>query len=81
VDRDFCIVQVELKGGARLETRVGAPRGTPENPLSSAMLAKKFTECAVRVLPAPRVHAILERLERLEREVDLRPLVAQLASV
>lgn len=77
---DFSIVQVDLKGGRRLEMRVGAPKGSPENPVSDQTLAAKFLDCALRVLPKHRAEAALALLQRLESVEDLGSLIGNLSS-
>ncbi len=53
--------------------------GHPGNPLTAAALQEKFTECAAVVLPADRVGALAEMLQRLDACPDLRSLTAILS--
>jgi 2-methylcitrate dehydratase PrpD len=72
-------VELRLRGGATLNRRVLHPRGSPADPLRPEELAAKFRDCAAAALGAGQAGAALDRLMRMEREPDVRGLVAALA--
>ena len=71
-------VEVRLRAGATLTRRVVHPRGSPRDPLRPADLAAKFLDCADAALEPEEAEAALTRLLAVEREPDVRGLVASL---
>jgi 2-methylcitrate dehydratase PrpD len=71
-------VELRLRGGATLSRRVTHPRGSPADPLRVEDLAAKFRDCAAAALDPDQVETALARLLRVEREPDVRALVAAL---
>jgi 2-methylcitrate dehydratase PrpD len=61
------IVAVELKGGGTRERRVDLAKGKTSRPLSPDELARKYADCAGRVLPEAAVESSRRLLERLDR--------------
>jgi 2-methylcitrate dehydratase PrpD len=66
----FAEVTVRMVDGRRFDRRVDQAKGQPRNPLTDAELDVKFRDCAVRVLPADRVEALLDAVRSLERAPD-----------
>lgn len=71
-------VEVRLRAGATLTRRVVHPRGSPADPLRPDDLAAKFLDCADAALDPEQAESALGRLRRIEREPDVRALVAAL---
>ena len=69
-------VTVKLRDGRVLTACANGARGYPARPASDAELAAKFTSCASRTLPAPRVARALAMLQDLDRLEDCRLLFA-----
>ena len=63
----------------QLRERVTHAKGQPKNPLSDAELDAKFRDCAIRVLPANRVDAVLVSIRTLETVPDVSTIAAALA--
>jgi 2-methylcitrate dehydratase PrpD len=70
--RMLSIVEVELEDGRVLTQESGPYRGGPERPFTREELYDKFTECGSLVLPADRLDAIFERIERIEQVSNIR---------
>jgi 2-methylcitrate dehydratase PrpD len=67
--RDWLIVSVRLTDGRVVTVETSDPIGSPEKPLSTALLHAKFRDCAanaVRPIPATDVEKALAMLEQLE---------------
>jgi 2-methylcitrate dehydratase PrpD len=71
-------VDVTLRGGATLTRTATRPHGSAEDPLRPDELAEKFRDCAAGALEPSRAERALARLGALERERDVRSLVADL---
>lgn len=71
-------VEVRLRGGAVVTRRVTHPRGSPADPLRPEDLAAKFRGCAAAVLDRDQAEAAFQRLLEVDREPDVRGLVAAL---
>ena len=68
-------VRVTLKDGTTLTQKVHRPLGRgPENPLPTALLEAKFSNCAERSLSANQVPVLLERLWTLDEAASVREL-------
>jgi 2-methylcitrate dehydratase PrpD len=75
-------VTIRLRDGRSATAPVGAPLGSPGNPLDDAQLLTKFTDCArnaVRPLPDDAVQAVARALLHLEEVEDVRDLMQPLA--
>jgi len=70
--RMLSIVEVELQDGRVLTQESGPYRGGPERPFTREELRDKFMECGSLVLPADRLNAIFERIERIEMDSNIR---------
>lgn len=71
-------VEITLKDGRRLQSRVSHPRGTSENPMTSEEIVNKFEALARRVLTPERVGHIVSVTENLEDQGDLRTVAKML---
>jgi 2-methylcitrate dehydratase PrpD len=71
-------VEVRLREGRSLSRQVARPRGAPGDPLRPEELAAKFRDCAAVALEPEQADRALARLGALEREPDVRRLVADL---
>jgi 2-methylcitrate dehydratase PrpD len=78
IEEGHVTVEVRLRGGPALARRVAHPRGSPDDPLGPDELAGKFLDCASGVLDPDRAERALARLRALEREPDVRAVVADL---
>jgi 2-methylcitrate dehydratase PrpD len=72
---DRTTVTIALADGREVSETVWFARGSPEHPLGREALVAKYAECAARSLPAEDARRALERLERLESEPTVRPLM------
>jgi 2-methylcitrate dehydratase PrpD len=72
-------VEILLKDGRRFETRVDFARGSAEFPMGFREIAAKFRSLAAPVIPADRMDALVETVERLEQLEDIRKLTGMLA--
>jgi 2-methylcitrate dehydratase PrpD len=69
------VVEVDLVDGRRLvQPSDDRYRGGPDLPFTREELHAKFVECGELVLPADRLRLLLERLEMLELQTDIREL-------
>jgi 2-methylcitrate dehydratase PrpD len=71
-------VSVRLADGRVLATPARGARGHPDAPLPDEALARKFSDCAARVLPPERVASVAEMLRTLDGCPDLRTVTALL---
>jgi 2-methylcitrate dehydratase PrpD len=71
-------VELRLRAGTTLTRRVVQPRGSPGDPLRPDDLAAKFLDCADAALEPDQAEVALARLLAVDREPDVRALVAQL---
>lgn len=67
----FSEVTLTLTDGRRLQSRVYAAKGQPENPLKDGELDAKFRDCAARALPGERIESLLAALRALETVPDV----------
>jgi hypothetical protein len=70
----------KFRDGGEFRAAVEYPRGEPENPVSDALLADKFIDCAEGVLAdgaADRVKDLILDLDNLERLGELTALLAR----
>jgi 2-methylcitrate dehydratase PrpD len=72
--RYVSVVEVVTRDGRRLARRVDDARGTPANPLPADEIRAKFRRLATGPIPARRADAIVEVVDRLDRERDLSRL-------
>jgi 2-methylcitrate dehydratase PrpD len=71
-------VELRLRAGTTLARRVVHPRGSPADPMRPEDLAAKFRDCAEAALDPAQADEALARLLAVEREPDVRGLVAAL---
>jgi 2-methylcitrate dehydratase PrpD len=67
-------VEILLKSGERLETRVDFAKGSSERPMSFEEVAEKFKSLAGRVIAKRRIDAIVETIEKIEKLDDIKKL-------
>ncbi len=67
---------VRLADGRVIEERIGAARGTPDNPGTRDDLEAKFCRLAETVLPAPRVAELMVAMRGLAETKDVARIVA-----
>lgn len=75
--RGWLILTLRLSNGRTVRVEASEPIGSPEQPLSAAVLRSKFQDNAgnaVRAIAAQDVAAALDMLERLEQVSDVRQL-------
>jgi 2-methylcitrate dehydratase PrpD len=66
-------------GGVRHEVHIPHASGTAENPMSDAQIETKFMANATPVVGAERATRAVEWIARLERQPDMRELIALVA--
>lgn len=74
------VMEIRLRNGRTVSTRVEQFRGAGERPLTASELAGKFRECAGTVLDAARVTRLQEMIENLGKLDDAADLAALLAA-
>ena len=67
-------VTIVLRNGRRVETHVSHATGSPENPMSDAVLEKKFRDLAGEVLSSSAVETLLEAVWQLHEAPNLERL-------
>jgi len=76
--RREAVVEVTLANGKMLSERVGAVRGTAENPMSRQDIIDKARDLITPVLGAPTSQKLIDKvfaIESVKNVVDLRPLL------
>ena len=73
-------VEITLADGTVLATAVGAPKGTPSDPLSPDEVLAKFHRCAAVSVDAAQAGAVAETCARLDKLPDVRELTALLSA-
>ena len=68
------VVEVTLADGARLSERVGAVRGTAENPMTRDEVVAKCRDLMAPVLGAANTGKLIGRVLELEKSKDIREL-------
>lgn len=58
-----------------LRKRIDQPKGRPKNPLSSREMEEKFMELATKRICAEDARKILDRINKLDKEKDIRELM------
>ena len=71
-------VEIELQDGRRLDQRVEAALGSPENPLPRAAQIAKVSACLAGILPEDRAAALMGALDALHEAPDAAMLAALL---
>jgi 2-methylcitrate dehydratase PrpD len=71
----FADLEIRLRGGGTLRSRIYQQRGHPDNPLSAAELDGKYRDAAGRVLAPDAVEASLASLGDLDRLDSIGPLM------
>ena len=74
------VMDIRLRDGRTVSTRVEQFRGAGERPLSQDEVVAKFRECAGSVLDAPRVERVIATIDNLDRLADSAELAALLAA-
>ena len=74
------VMEIVLRDGRTLNTRVEQFRGAGERPLSELEVVTKFRECAGMVLDAPRVERVLDMITHLDTLGDAAELAVLLAA-
>ena len=69
-------MRLTLRDGRTVERRETTNRGHPDNPMPAAEVQEKFRDNALRALPAPRVEAIIDTVQRLETLSSVAELAA-----
>jgi 2-methylcitrate dehydratase PrpD len=67
-------VEMLLKDGRRLATRVDFPKGSSEQPLSFAEVAAKFRSLAAQALSAERTERVIDAVDSLDSLKEIRRL-------
>lgn len=74
-------VIITLHSGIKLSRRVNSLIGRGgDNPLSTAELWDKFSDCAQRSLDIPQIRPLFDALEALENVKDIRQITARMRS-
>lgn len=73
-------VIVHLRGDDTRRTRIPASSGTPDNPLSTADITRKFQSNASRVLPAAAAQTLASTIAALEEVSDITDIVRACAT-
>jgi 2-methylcitrate dehydratase PrpD len=63
-------VEIELRDGTKLDQRVEAALGSPENPLPRAAQIAKVRACFAGILPEGRAEALTQAIEALYQAPD-----------
>ena len=71
-------VEIELQGGTKLNQRVDAALGSPENPLPRAAQIAKVEACFAGILPKDRADSLIRAIEALHAAPDAVALGALL---
>jgi len=69
-------VEIEMKDGENISSRLETARGMPGSPLSWEELEQKFRQCAGSVLPDSETDSTIERLKNFEEVNDIAEFVA-----
>ncbi len=72
---DQCVITLTLADGREYTHRVEHATGTPENPVTDALLEAKFRMLAGHVLPRARVNRLLKALWQLDQLDDVGEIV------
>lgn len=67
-------VEMTMRSGKKVETRVDEPLGSPQNPMTFDQVVKKFESLSTQVLRKDRIEAIIEEVEHIETLPDIRNL-------
>jgi 2-methylcitrate dehydratase PrpD len=71
-------VEIELRDGTRLDQRVDAALGSPENPLPRAAQITKVEACLAGILPQDRAEELIRAIDGLHAAPDVAALGALL---
>ena len=63
-------VEIELRDGTKLDQRVEAALGSPENPLPRAAQIAKVRACFACILPEGRAEALMQAIDALHEAPD-----------
>jgi len=73
-------VEITTRAGKKLHKEILNRRGSPENPLSHSEVVEKFRAVTRRAITRERSDRIIELVQNLESEGDVRDLLSTLAS-
>jgi hypothetical protein len=71
-------VEIELRDGTKLDQRVDAALGSPENPLSRVAQIAKVRACFAGILPEGRADELIRAIDALHKAPDVAALGALL---
>jgi hypothetical protein len=71
-------VEIELQNGTKLDQRVDAALGSPENPLPRAAQIAKVKACLAGLLPEGRTEELIRAIDALHEAPDVAALRALL---
>jgi 2-methylcitrate dehydratase PrpD len=77
--RFACQMTIHLNDGRKITGSLAAPKGNYNNPLSAAELREKFLRLGANALPQERLEEIVTRVEEIDTQDDLAPLVELLS--
>jgi hypothetical protein len=63
-------VEIELRDGTKLDQRVDAALGSPENPLPRAAQIAKVRACFNGIMPEGRAEALMQAIDALHQAPD-----------
>lgn len=72
-------MELVLKNGKSVITRVDFPTGSPENPMSFQQVVDKFKSQARGTFTEDRINAIIEKVERFEKVTNVGELTQRLS--
>jgi 2-methylcitrate dehydratase PrpD len=68
-------VEIELRDGTRLDQRVDAALGSPENPLPRIAQIEKVKACLAGILPEGRADELIRAIDALHEAPDVACLL------
>jgi 2-methylcitrate dehydratase PrpD len=68
------IVQITLRNGRTLSTRIDVAKGDPRKPMSEQEIYDKYTECASAVFHKPTIDKTYAMMQALQETSDIRHL-------
>jgi 2-methylcitrate dehydratase PrpD len=77
--RFACQMKIQLTDGREIAGSLAAPRGNYNNPLSADEMREKFFRLGANALPRERLDEIVKRVDAIETQDDIAPLVELLS--
>jgi 2-methylcitrate dehydratase PrpD len=71
----YSLIEIKLKNGTVIKAESGWPKGFPQNPMTKEERLEKFYSQALMVVTRERADEIVRRVEKLEDQDDIRPLM------